>query len=139
MAMLFPTKPGFRPTNTLKNRQKPWDPWFFLYWFIGFYHVFNLKQKRPTKQPPASCSKPVLKNSQLEQKAGMIEAVFRKAPAIKVASRSRTCKTRCELVKSMNKLSITPNKLKTDGVKGTSSCPLSFGIEKGIIFHRGHQ
>ena len=41
----------------------------------------------------------------------MIEAVSRKAPTIKVASRSRTCKTRRELVKSMNKLSITPTKL----------------------------
>ena len=59
----------------------------------------------------ASCNKPVLKCPQLEQKAGMIEAVSRKAPTIKVASRSRTCKTRRDLVKSMNKLSITPTKL----------------------------
>ena len=59
----------------------------------------------------STCSnKPVLKCPQLEQKAGIIEAVSRRAPTIKVASRSRTCKTRHELVKSMNRLSITPTK-----------------------------
>ena len=73
--------------------------------------VYRMLQVTGVLLKSASCSKPVLKNSQLEQKAGMIEAVFRKAPAIKVASRSRTCKTRRELVKSMNKLSITPTKL----------------------------
>ena len=73
--------------------------------------VYRMLQVTGVLLKSANCGKPVLKNSQLEQKAGMIEAVVRKAPAIKVASRSRTCKTRRELVKSMNKLSITPTKL----------------------------
>ena len=73
--------------------------------------IYRMLQVTGILLKSASCNKPVLKCPQLEQKAGMIEAVSRKAPTIKVASRSRTCKTRRDLVKSMNKLSITPTKL----------------------------
>ena len=73
--------------------------------------VYRMLQVTGVLLKSANCGKPVLKNLQLEQKAGKIEAVVRRAPAIKVTSRSRTCKTRRELVKSVNKLSITPTKL----------------------------
>ena len=73
--------------------------------------VYRMLQVTGALLRSANCGKPVLKNLQLEQKAGKIEAVVRRAPAIKVTSRSRTCKTKRELVKSMNKLSIAPTKL----------------------------
>ena len=72
--------------------------------------IYRMLQVTGILLKSTSCTKPVLKCPQLEQKAGMIEAVSRRAPTIKVASRSRTCKTRHELVKSMNRLSITPTK-----------------------------
>ena len=72
--------------------------------------IYRMLQVTGILLKSTSCNKPVLKCPQLEQKAGMIEAVSRRAPTIKVASRSRTCKTRHELVKSMNRLSITPTK-----------------------------
>ena len=72
--------------------------------------IYRMLQVKGILLKSTSCNKPVLKCPQLEQKAGMIEAVSRRAPTIKVASRSRTCKTRHELVKSMNRLSITPTK-----------------------------
>ena len=72
--------------------------------------IYRMLQVTGILLKSTSSNKPVLKCPQLEQKAGMIEAVSRRAPTIKVASRSRTCKTRHELVKSMNRLSITPTK-----------------------------
>ena len=72
--------------------------------------IYRMLQVTGILLKSTSYNKPVLKCPQLEQKAGMIEAVSRRAPTIKVASRSRTCKTRHELVKSMNRLSITPTK-----------------------------
>ena len=72
--------------------------------------IYRMLQVTGILLKSTSSNKPVLKCPQLEQKAGMIEAVNRRAPTIKVASRSRTCKTRHELVKSMNRLSITPTK-----------------------------
>ena len=72
--------------------------------------IYRMLQVTGILLKSTSSSKPVLKCPQLEQKAGIIEAVSRRAPTIKVASRSRTCKTRHELVKSMNRLSITPTK-----------------------------
>ena len=68
--------------------------------------IYRMLQVTGILLKSASCNKPVLKCPQLEQKAGMIEAVSRKAPTIKV------CKTRRELVKSMNRLSIRqPNRM----------------------------
>ena len=72
--------------------------------------IYRMLQVTGILLKSTSSNKPVLKCPQLEQKAGIIEAVSRRAPTIKVASRSRTCKTRHELVKSMNRLSITPTK-----------------------------
>ena len=72
--------------------------------------IYRMLQVTGILLKSTSSNKPVLKCPQLEQKAGMIGAVSRRAPTIKVASRSRTCKTRHELVKSMNRLSITPTK-----------------------------
>ena len=72
--------------------------------------IYRMLQVTGILLKSTSSSKPVLKCPQLEQKAGIIEAVSRRAPTIKVASRSRTCKTRHELVKSMNRLSIAPTK-----------------------------
>ena len=72
--------------------------------------IYRMLQVTGILLKSTSSNKPVLKCRQLEQKAGIIEAVSRRAPTIKVASRSRTCKTRHEQVKSMNRLSITPTK-----------------------------
>ena len=72
--------------------------------------IYRMLQVTGILLKSTSSNKPVLKCPQLELKAGIIEAVSRRAPTIKVASRSRTCKTRHELVKSMNRLSITPTK-----------------------------
>ena len=72
--------------------------------------IYRMLQVTGILLKSTSSNKPVLKCPQLEHKAGIIEAVSRRAPTIKVASRSRTCKTRHELVKSMNRLSITPTK-----------------------------
>ena len=73
--------------------------------------VYRMLQVTGVLLRSANCGKPVLRNLKLDQKARKIEAVVRRAPAIKVTSRSRTCKTKRELVKSMNKLSIAPTKL----------------------------
>ena len=73
--------------------------------------IYRMLQVTGILLKSTSSNKPVLKCPQLEQKAGIVEAVSRRAPTIKVASRSRTCKTRHELVKSMNRLSITPTKV----------------------------
>ena len=59
----------------------------------------------------ASCNKPILRNPKLDQMAGKIEKVQRRTQAIRVASRSRTCKMRKQLVKSMSNLSVAPTKL----------------------------
>ena len=62
--------------------------------------IYRMLQVTGILLKSTSSNKPVLKCPQLEQKAGIIEAVSRRAPTIKVASRSRTCKTRHELAKA---------------------------------------
>ena len=58
-----------------------------------------------------SSGKPSLRNPKLDQMAGKVETVQRRSQAIRVPSRSRTCKMRKQLVKSMSNLSFAPTKL----------------------------
>ena len=105
--------------------------------------VYRMLQVTGVLLRSANCGKPVLRNLKLDQKAGKIEAVVRRAPAIKVTSRSRTCKTKRELVKSMNKLSIAPTKLnffsKKLGkkVEGLNAELASKSAPSHLIFARG--
>ena len=56
-------------------------------------------------------SKPCLRNQKLDQIAGKVDTVQRRSQTIKVPSRSRTCKMRKQLVKSMSKLSFAPTNI----------------------------
>ena len=56
-------------------------------------------------------SKPCLRNPKLDQLAGKVETVQRRSQTVKVPSRSRTCKMRKQLVKSMSKLSVAPTNI----------------------------
>ena len=73
--------------------------------------VYRMLQVTGVLFRSANCGKPTLRNPKLDQIAGKIETVVRRAPPIKVASRSKTCKTKRELVKSMSNLGIVPTKL----------------------------
>ncbi len=57
------------------------------------------------------CSKPSLRNPKLDLMAGKVETVQRRSHTIKVPSRSKTCKMRKQLVKSMSNLSFAPARI----------------------------
>ena len=73
--------------------------------------VYRMLQVTGILLRAASCGKPSLRNPKLDQMAGKVESVQRRSQAIRVASRSRTCKMRKQLVKSMSNLSVAPTKL----------------------------
>ena len=100
----------------------------------------------------ASCGKPSLRNPKLDQMAGKVESVQRRSQAIRVASRSRTCKMRKQLVKSMNNLSVAPTTLsffskhlegKKEGLGENGLCGLCFlhrttpGRHKAMVGGKG--
>ena len=72
--------------------------------------VYRMLQVTGVLLRSASCGKPSLRNPKLDQMAGKVETVQRRSQAIRVASRSRTCKMRKQLVKSMSNLSVAPTK-----------------------------
>ena len=68
-----------------------------------------------------SGSKPCLRNQKLDQIAGKVDSVQRRSQTIKVPSRSRTCKMRKQLVKSMSKLSFAPTNINLPSKEGRGS------------------
>ncbi len=73
--------------------------------------VYRMLQVTGILLRSASCGKPILRNPKLDQMAGKVETVLRRSQAIRVASRSRTCQMKKQLVKSMSNLSVAPTKL----------------------------
>ena len=72
--------------------------------------VFKMLQVTGILLRAAGCSKPTLRNSQLDRLAGKVDTVQRRQQTIRVASRSRTHKLRNQLVKSMSNLTLAPLK-----------------------------
>ena len=72
--------------------------------------VFKMLQVTGILLRAAGCSKPTLRNSQLDRLAGKVDIAQRRQQMIRVASRSRTHKLRNQLVKSMSNLTLAPPK-----------------------------
>ena len=72
--------------------------------------VFKMLQVTGILLRATGCSKPTLRNSQLDRLAGKVDTVQRRQQTIRVASRSRTHKLRNQLVKSMSNLTLAPLK-----------------------------